>query len=169
MNGRLVGGDDEIIDCIQDKILKIVYHDAIFNIKNISSKHYSKYLEIVSYWIFLNISQLIQLHMDDFTPRISNEFAAFIVNKVTKIKMTKDAFEKASIRHIHLKAHGGYFDGYYYERYRDGIIGLKIIKYNKKNTIKKTSRKNLKNVIALDICDERFKWSGSFNIETEID
>lgn len=155
----LVCADDELLEIISKKKLHLVYPEFILQLSNISSKNFSDYLEIVSLWIFLNISQLIQIHTN-INQRNSNEIATLIVNFISPKKITRSAYEKASAIHIHPKAHGAYIYEYYGQiYYSDLTLVRKTIKLKEK-TVKKTSFKNLKNIINVNLnINEKIRWN----------
>lgn len=156
---KLVAADDEIIDSIIENKIFILYPYALISLKKVSSKHYSQYLEIISYWIFLNISNLIQLHTG-INKRNANEIAAIMVNEVADVKRSRSAYEKATQKHLHYKAFGTYFYEYYGWKYRNDLDLLRKIIAIKDKTIKKTSFKNLMNLIYVDeVLDDKIPWN----------
>ncbi len=158
-DGYVVCDDYELLETIKQKQLKIVYPEYILKLRNISTKHYSDYLEIVSLWIFLNISQLIQIHTD-INQRNANEIATVIVNSFSIKKLSRSAYEKASSGHIHPKAHGAYIYEYYGQIYYDDLLLVRKTIKLKEKTVKKTSFKNLKNIISIDLCTNKsLRWN----------
>lgn len=158
-DGKLIAGDNELLCTIEAKETVILYPFAQFNLTRFSLSSYTKYEEIITFWVFLNISKLIQIHTG-LNQRASNEITGFIVNQISQVKRTRSAYEKASAKHINPKAHGTYLYEYYGSMYLNDLSILRKIIKVKEQTVKKTSFKNLKNIIRVsNIFDNTITWN----------
>lgn len=158
-DNHLICDDVELFDSCENSIVFLVYPDVILKMKYNPKKPYWEYEDILSYWIFVNISLIIQTHTG-LNQRNANEVSTFIVNKLSSTKLTRSSYEKASRKFLNIKAIGIYQYEYYGELYKEDLTLVRKTIKIKEDFVKRSKFKSLKKIIWTDVrLNERHFWN----------